>query len=197
MLSIVINLVPINWAKAVDCARMIYDPVPACCAFACCGRFASYPHSVQLIDIAFQKAQSCQEIFGQLAATAAPLRALIELGYEAQAEREFDRIASLASQVEPQASRGEACLAVYTALAVADRELVMKALHWLMSECQPHVHWRQKRAITHAVLMAVTLHVAAPEDLLSLIQSERLKNNMARRLMQGETMRPNQFFRTT
>jgi hypothetical protein len=91
------NLASINWRLAAEYSQQIDDPWCACQAFGWCARFASQPDADMLVDKAFQWAEKGIDTFQRAAVTAWPLRALVELGDHARAEREFERIAPLAS----------------------------------------------------------------------------------------------------
>src|SRR5438128_2576883 len=72
------DLAPAGWTKAAAYAEQIDDPWYACQAFAWCGRFAPAAESTSFIDRAFRQAEAGKDAYQQLAATAWPLRALVE-----------------------------------------------------------------------------------------------------------------------
>jgi hypothetical protein len=192
----VCTLAPADWAKAVVCAERIHDPWCACQAFAWCGRFAPPPDSAKLIDRAFRLAEAGKDVYQRLAASAWPLRALVELGFHDQAERESGRVAGLASEAKPPSSRSEACYLVFQAVAIAKGDLGRKALRWLLSACQPIEHWRQEVAARYAIIEAVSIGLYDQDDALLLVQDMRLRNNIVSRLARGEAFEPRSFFWT-
>ena len=188
------DLAPVDWAKSAAYAEQIDDPWYACQAFAWCGRFAPPAESTSFIERAFRQAEAGKDAYQQLAATAWPLRALVELGQHDRAEREFDRVAGLASKVQPPSSRSQACLLVYEAVASATPELGRKALRLLLSACQPVQHWRQERAVREAVILAASIYLYDVPDVLLLVQDERLRDRVATRIGRGEYLQPRRFY---
>jgi hypothetical protein len=188
------DLAATNLVQAVAIAHRIPDPWFACQAFAWCARFAPESESSALIDEAFRQADAGKDVYQQVAVTAWPLRALVELGLHARAQSEFERITILAPQVEPPSSRADACLHLFEALAVGASDLARQAFDTLLIASQPADHWRQQRAVREAIITAITLKLVKAEDALEGVPMERLRKQIADRLARGETLQPRPFF---
>src|SRR5262249_42144590 len=133
----VCRVAPIDCDKATLYAEQIDDPWFACQAFAWCAHFAPPAQFHSLIDRAFREAADSKDGYQRLAATAWPLRALLERGDYDIATAKFDAVMPLATTIKPPSSCSEACFLVFQAVAVGPPELGRKALHWLLSAPQP------------------------------------------------------------
>jgi hypothetical protein len=188
------DLAGADWIRAAVIANQIDDPWYACQAFAWCGRFAPQSESLTLIDKAFQRADAGKDAYHRVAVAAWPLRALLELGHAEQARREFEKIESLASQVEPPSGRGEACFLIFSALAVGPPDFALRALGLLLKLNLPADHWRQERAVREAIIIAMTLKLIDAEFISTHVQDERLEKQINNRLAREEIRQPRPFF---
>ena len=188
------DLAQANWVAAVALADQIPDPWYACQAYAWCGRFAPASESSAFIRESLRRANAGKDAYQRLAATAWPLRAMIERGLAQHAAAEFDNVAPLVTQVEPRPSRAEACFLVFEAVSVGPRELAASALRWLLTALQPPRHWREHRAVRESVIASVTVELIEPGDVSGLVPDERLAANVTARLSRGDRRKPRAFF---
>jgi hypothetical protein len=188
------NLAPGNWIGAVAVADQVADPWYACQAYAWCGRYSPASESIALIEESFRRACACKDAYQRLAATAWPLRALIELGHSERASAAFETIRSGLEVELTSGRRAEACFLVFQALAAGPRELAARALDWLLVLLDSAGHWRERRAVREAVIEAVTIGLISASDVSRLIKDERLMAQTAARLARGERREPRVFF---
>ena len=187
------RLAPADWSRAAAVAREIADPWHAAQSFAWAARYAPEERVGEMIERSFGMAREGKDAYRQLAATAWPLRALVERG-RTDAAAAFAEVSPLAARVWPPSSRAEACGLVFQALAVGPADLANRALAWHLKHAQPATHWRQRRAVRDAVLMAVTLGLVEADAAPRLIRDEPLAAEVARRLAAGGRYEPRTFY---
>lgn len=194
----VCRLASLDWAAAEEVAGVIKDPWYACQAYAWCARCAPMPMSLVLVDRAFQAALLGKDRYQQLAATAWPLRALVELGMWDEAAERFGADSYLSvGDVRPPSSRAEAAFLVFQALAIAPREIALRAFHWLMGAVRPIEHWRQERIARDAIGMALTLGLIETNDISGLLQDDPKTDAFVKRFAHGKRRAPRMFFWST
>lgn len=178
-------------------ADAIEDPWYAAQAYACCARFAPDAEFGPLVAWSLERARAGRDDYQRLAAIAWPLRAMIECGRAVDAAREFEAIAGLAPSVSPAGSRAEACNLVFGALAVGPRDLALRAVHWLVGSLDSAGHWRERRAIRDAAIVAATLGLVSAGDAGSLAREPPLARRVMARLAAGERRLPRSFFESS
>ncbi|HEX8340958.1 MAG TPA: hypothetical protein VF624_08630 [Tepidisphaeraceae bacterium] len=183
----------LDWRKSVSAAVQIIDPWYAAQAYAWCGRFAPPSDSPQLLNLSFRKADDGKDIYQRVAATAWPLRALVELGYHEKAKMKFASVAETSLQTMTCSSRAEACFLVFQAIAIAPQPLAQIAFEWLRTGLNPPTHWRQRRALEEGLLQAVSLGLIQVGQLDSFAD-HALVERVTKRTERGETAYPRTFF---
>ncbi len=176
------SLVHSNPSAALALARQIADPWFACQALAGVGRFWPSDDFEAVINEAFEIGRKCSDPYQVVASAAWPVRALIERGVSNQISTAILSLLALADQIESLASRSEALFLLFQATKPDLQTNWLPVLEELAKASFPTVHWRQRRNLRDAILIAAIEDRRLANDILSRLPDGKLKTHIEKRL---------------
>ena len=190
----VVDLAKQDTKRAVVAARKIPHPWYRAQALAWAARFAPTQQVTKLCGESLLACRECSETFKRTGASAWALRALIERGAIAQAEKEVLPIIAELSNVEPSASRSQAAFLPYQAtfdLGTAVRE---RFLRELLSASEAYSHWRAQRNLIDALSMLSETDARLSTVVIQRIKDEKFRRKALKVAGEHKLRKPRPFF---
>ena len=138
--------------EALTSARNIGEPWFRAQALAWVARFTTND-PVPIATEAARAASKCDDYYKRSAVRAWEIAALAERGYKKEARKSLVEASTLAREVLPISSRGEALMLLLQAAFRIDKVEADKVYRMLEAGCPADEHWRCKRALRDAELM--------------------------------------------
>jgi hypothetical protein len=192
--DMVTRLAPTDSEGAARLARSIEVPWFRSQALAWAARFAADDQIEPLVEEALYASYSESDPYRTVATGAWPLRALVERGRTARAQRTLDDLLALAPEVEPPGSRAEALFLVWQAAFALGRDARSRVVKVLLTICRPEDSWRVGRIFQDVAWMLSTIDREAAESIVAAMPDGRWKRQARRRIEGGEPLEPRQFF---
>ena len=177
-------------AAALTLARQIPDPWYRTQALAWVARFSPDQAVLPIAAESLHSAASGHDTYQQLAATAWPLRALIERGHHQTAARELQKILARESSITPPSSRSQALFLMLQAVFALGSEVrsdLALRLHRIQADAG---HWRTRRNLLDALAMLT----AVGDPAATRIASQLPAKEQARIATDAATAEPRPFF---
>lgn len=182
----------VDFARALSLARKVSEPWFRCQALAYVARFAPEERVVKIAEEAIAAALAATEPYVRVAATAWPLRALIERNQGQKAVRLLPSILDLCPQIEGPKSRGDALFLLWEALFPMGGNTRRSMTNALVESCVGHEkgHWVLREA-------ALSLAFEDREEafrVAALIPEGKSKRQAEKRLAEGQKFQVKSFF---
>ena len=157
-------------------ARSVPSPWDRAQALAWVARYADPEHTIKYVTEALKAADSCEDPFQQVGSACWPLRALIELRRDTEAERVWRGLLLKAGTVEPMASRAEAWLLLWQAVFPAGSQARDAAWTAILSSCPPDSHWRASRLYRTVLAQAASIDQPAAATMCTTMPAGRTRD---------------------
>ena len=184
------RLAKIDFKKSLELARRVSESWFRCQALAGAARFAPDDRVVPTTKEAIAAALTTSEPYQRVAATAWPLRALIERGQEQAALRLLPEILAGAARIENPVSRSDALFLLWEAFfPVAAHQSV---LGLLLISCKGH--GKAERILAQVALILASQNPQEAQRIAAGMPDGRLKRQAEERLAEGRKQEAKQFF---
>ncbi len=181
-----------DFAKALRLARKVSLPWFRCQALACVARYAPDSQVVPRAEEAIAAAFADSETYIRVAATAWPLRALIERDQSKQALKLLSPILQLSPQIEPPIGRGDAMFLLWEALFPIGGATRQSMTNTLVASCVGHR--KGEWILREATLILAFEDLKAAHELAALIPDGKYKRQAEKRLSEGQKFQARNFF---
>lgn len=181
-----------DFAKALPLARNVSQPWFCCQALASIARYAPEERVVSLAKEAIDAALASTEPYIQVAATAWPLRALIERNQAPKALVLLPQILQILPQIELLISRGDALFLLWEALFPIGKDTRKSMTETLVRSCVGYQ--KGQRILREATLILASEDKEAAHRLAALIPEGKYKRQAETRLAQGQKFQVRNFF---
>lgn len=176
--------------KALLMARQVSEPWFRCQALAAVARYGPDERVVEIAEEAVSAALTFTDFYKKVAATAWPLRALIERGQEQKALQLLPELLQLSLQIENPVSRTDALFLLWQAFfAVRGHAAVLEPL---LQSCSQH--WKADYTLRQIVMILASHDVAEAEKLAASMPEGKYKRQAHRRLSEGAREQPHPFY---
>jgi hypothetical protein len=179
-----------DFKKALLLARKVSESWFRCQALAEAARFAPDEQVVPTAKEAIFAALTATDIYKQVAATAWPLRALIERNQEQKATQLLPNILSLAAQIENPVSRSDALFLLWQAFFPVEAH--KSVLGCLVKSCTGH--WKADYILRQVVMILASQDIDAAYKLIPSMPEGKYKRQAQKRLAAGQTETSWRFF---
>lgn len=181
-----------DFVKALRLARKVSLPWFRCQALAHVARYAPDEQVVPRAEEAIAAAFADTEIYIRVAASAWPLRALIERDQSQKALHLLSPILQLSPQIEPPISRGDAIFLLWEALFTIGGATRQSMTNTLVASCVGHKKgwW----ILREATLTLAFEDLEAAHRLAALIPDEKYRRQAETRLAEGQKFGVRSFF---
>lgn len=190
--DIACNIAKTDFAKALLLARKVSLPWFRCQALSYVARYAPDEQVVPRAEEAIAAAFASTEPYIQVAATAWPLRALIERNQVQKAVTLLPQILTLSPQIEPEISRGDALFLLWEALFPIGGKTRQSMTSALAKSCVGHS--KGQWILRHATLILAFEDLKAAHELVSLIPDGKYKRQAETRIAEGQKFEARSFF---
>jgi hypothetical protein len=183
-----------DFSKALKLARKISEPWFKCQALADVARYAPEADVVAIAKEAINAAQAAEDNYQKVAATAWPIRALIERGHEEEAAHRLIEFLELSIRIENPVSHIDALFLLWEAFLPAtgkSKELVLRTLD---DSCIQTQHWKAWYLLRDTALIIASENRTEALRIGNLIPEGKYKRQALKRIEAGETMRAKEFF---
>ena len=171
-----------DFKKALALARKVSESWFRCQALAEAARFAPDDEVVSTAKEAISAALTATDSYKRVAATAWPLRALIERNQEQKAVQQLPEILALAAQIENSVSRSDALFLLWQAFfPVQDHESILGAL---VKSCAGH--WKADYILRQVVLILASESTEEAHKLADSMPEGKYKRQAEKRLSEGQ-----------
>ena len=145
---------------------------------------------LRVLTTALTAASACTDSYRVAAASAWPLRALIERGLGDRAMSEFARLTTSLIHVTPLASRSEAAFLLFQAAFPLGPEVRERLARELLRDHA--AHWRSRRNLVDGLSMLAATDPDRAQALLRAVPDPKLRRRAAKAL--SSPLRPRKFF---
>ena len=166
------NLAPTDWKRALAVAEAIDDKWFACQALASVARFAPKDQFAKIIRKSLYSSAKADDPYKIVAASAWPLRAMIEVGETEELAWHITQNLKIAAGIDPPSSRSEALFLLFQSVLPAGRAAWLPVLNALLESSTPVSHWRQRRNARDAILILITQGEPDVPEFLARIDQE-------------------------
>jgi hypothetical protein len=181
-------------AAALTVARSIDDPWFGTQALAWAARFGPSDRVEAVTDEALRRARTSDDPYRVVASSAWPLRALVERGLFTGLPAHISRLLTQSERIENRASLSQALFLIFEATAPADRRIWLPILERLISTSHPVVHWRQRRNLRDAILVAATRDLSLARERCDQVQDTKARRQIEIGLAGSKLQKPREFF---
>ena len=143
---------------------------------------------------AFATAWQSTDRYQTVAASAWPIRALIERGHGAVAADTVRRLAAAIGEIVPEASRAEAICLLWDAAFPGGEAIRAPVLHALRAHLIPEVHWRARRAYRDIALTLASEDLRQAEAFVDAMPEGEAKDKSRKALAESAPLPPRPFF---
>jgi hypothetical protein len=192
--DLVCRLASTDWRRAYKRAEAIIDVWYRRQALACVARFAPTPEVIRVAGKALSASDAAADPYQRLAAQAWPIRALIERGYTADAERAAGLAIRHASEIENPVNRVDALFLVWQAVYPLGPRARNEVLTPLMQAARAANSWKPQRVLQSVVFMLPADERTLADEIVEAMPPGKYKRTTARRLAAGEHQEPRPFF---
>ncbi len=188
--DIAIRAAKTDFKKALVLARNVSQSWFRCQALAGAARYAPDEHVVKIAEEAISAALTATDSYKQVAATAWPLRALIERNQEQKAIQSLPDILTLSTKIENQVSRCDALFLLWEAFFPTQGH--KSILGALVKSCTGH--WKADYILRQVVLILASEDIEAAHKLAASMPEGKYKRQAEKRLAEGQKKQARQFF---
>lgn len=142
--------------EALRIAEAIEAPWFRSQALSHVGRYWPDEQYERILIAAAQAADSQDEVYKRVAASAWPIRAYLERGNVKPAQALLGKYTAATNQISNMGSRSEALLLLFQAAKPFSSELWRPVFQALVDASDPSLSWRQGRAVLYAAKMIVS-----------------------------------------
>jgi hypothetical protein len=174
-------------------ARRIADPWFRCQALAWAARYAAEPEFDAIAAEALKAASDSDDPYRVVAASAWPVRAMVERGRSGAATKAVAALLPVAARIEHPVSRGYALHVLWEAV-YAVKPAAKDVLRSLVSACQAMYGWQGPFLLRNAALTLAADDPAAARSVIAAMPDGPLKRQAERRVAAGESSHPRPFF---
>lgn len=179
-----------DFARALAQARMISQGWFRCQALAQVARYAPEKNVAQIAEQAIEAALAATNNYKQVAATAWPLRALLERNQAEKALELLPAILGLSAQIENPVSRSDALFLLWEAFFPFEGH--KSALGALVMSCNGH--WKADYILRQVVLILAVENKDDARQLATSMREGKYKRQAEKRLGEGQLQQARQFF---
>lgn len=180
--------------EALAISRSISDPWYRCQALAWVARYAPEEQYEQLVTEAFASAERAPDPFNALAASAWPVRVMIERGDAERARLALSQLLCLSKCIVHEGSRSEAVSLMLHAVLPSSALLWRPVAQELFTCVGSSQHWRARRAKREAILLIDPIDSGFAKCLLESIPDVRERQNVKQRLTEPQRPSCRPFF---
>jgi hypothetical protein len=179
-------------AQALKIARHIPDPWFGCQSLSWVGRYWPDAKFIEILQEAFEVAARASDPYQTVAASAWPVRALLERG--APATTIARRTLPLARGIENLGGRSEALILLFQATLPYEKALWTPVLDELVIASEPVLNWRQRRNFRSVVQLLLGRDADLAAALAGRVSDEMLRRAADKALKVGAAILPRPFF---
>lgn len=179
---------------AVQLAREIADPQFRCRALAWIARFASDDEFADLAQEAISAAWACPDPYQALAASAWPLRAMIERNKADKVQAIIDRLLQLAANIAHPVNRMDAFFLVWQAILPLGRTPRSPIQETLVRTCLAAQSWKGSYTLRDVVVMVGRDDLTEAERIVSLMPESKYRRQVAHAMAVRDWHDPRSFF---
>ena len=184
------RIAPTDFEKALPLARNVSQSWFRCQALAQVARYAPEKYVVKIAEEAVAAALTATDVYQQVAATAWPLRALLERDGTEKAGELLPAILKLSAQIQNPVSRSDALFLLWQAFfAFPEHKSVLGTL---VKSCNGH--WKADYILRQVVLILATENLSEAQDLAASMREGKYKRQAQKRLAAGENQTARSFF---
>jgi hypothetical protein len=189
--DIAMRVAKTDFKKALVLARKVSESWFRCQALAGAARYAPDEHVVKTAEEAISAAFTATDVYQKVAATAWPLRALIERKQEQKAIQSLPKILELSAQIENPISRTDALFLLWEAFFPVEGH--KSILGPLVKSCTGH--WKAGYILRQIVMILAFVDTAAAQELAASMPESKYKRQAEKRLAEGQKEQARQFYR--
>lgn len=179
-----------DFKKALPLARKVSEPWFRCQALAGAARYAPDEHVVKTAEEAISAAFTATDSYKKVAATAWPLRALIERKQEQKAIQSLPKILELSAQIENPISRTDALFLLWEAFfPVQGHGFILAPL---VKSCTGH--WKADYILRQIVMILASGNIEEAQKLAASMPESKYKRQAEKRLAEGQNEQARQFY---
>lgn len=181
-----------NSKKALSLARKVSESWFRCQALAGVARFAPDEQVVPTAGEAIAAALTATDSYKRVAATAWPLRALIERNQGRKAIQFLPDILARSAQIENPVSRSDALFLLWEAFSPVAGQAGKSVLGALVKSCTGH--WKADYLLRQVVMIVASENMKEACRLTALMPESKYKRQAVKRLAEGQKEQARQFF---
>ena len=179
-----------DFLKALPLARKVSESWFRCQALAGTARYAPDEHVIKTAEEAILAAFTATDFYQKVAATAWPLRALIERKQEQKAIQWLPEILELSEHIENPISRTDALFMLWEGVfPVPAHESILEPL---VISCTGH--WKADYILRQIVIILASHDIDAAQKLAASMPESKYKRQAERRLGEGQKEEARQFY---
>lgn len=182
--------------RAHQRARAIAEPLYRAQALAWVARYAPDAEVVRIAREALMGAAAADDPYHRVAATAWPIRALVERDFVAEAERGVATALDCAALIENPVSRVDALFLVWQGAYPLGAAMRARITTPLLAAALSADSWKPQRTLLSLIFMLPPSDRASAEQIVDCMPAGKYKRGAARRLAAGERQEPRSFFRS-
>ena len=180
----------VDFKKSLALARNVSQSWFRCQALAGAARFAPDEQVVKTAEEAIAAALTATDCYKQVAATAWPLRALIERSQQQKAIQSLPNILALSGKIENPVSRSDALFLLWEAFFPTQSH--KSVLGALVKSCTGH--WKADYILRQVVIILASEDVEEARKLAISMPESKYKRQAEKRLAEGQKQQARQFF---
>lgn len=192
--DIAMRVAKTNFKKALSLARNVSESWFRCQALAGVARFAPDEQVVQVAEEAVSAALTATDSYQRVAATAWPLRALIERNQERKAAQLLSDLLARSAQIENPVSRSDALFLLWEAFFPVAGQARKSVLGALVKSCTGH--WKADYLLRQVVMIVASEDMEEARRLAASMPECKYKRQAVKRLAEGQKEQARQFFWT-
>ena len=179
-----------DFKRSLALARNVSQSWFRCQALAGAARFAPDEQVVKTAEEAIEAALTATDSYKKVAATAWPLRALIERNQEKKAIQSLPDILALSAKIENPVSRCDALFLLWEAFFPSQGH--KSVLGALVKSCTGH--WKADYILRQVVMILASEDIEEARKLAASMPESKYKRQAEKRLAEGQKQPARQFF---
>lgn len=181
-------------AEALACARLIAEPWYRAQALAAVARYADEEKMEELAQEALDASSEQDDPYNVVAASAWPVRALIERQMTRKTEQVVHRLLVLSDQITHPVSRLEALFLLWQAVYPMGGNLKQRVQDKFVAACQAADSWKAGDRLGWAATIVASDNPKEAIRLAGLLREGRYKHKALREISAGSTAKVREFF---
>ena len=189
-----ISLAQSNWSAALASARKVSDPWHRCQSLAWVARFAPAGVVTNIAAEALSAARACDDPYKVAAASAWPLRALIERDQRSQIGSLLDHLLQTAETIPHPVNRLDALFLIWQGVFPVGSSGRHRPQSALLRACQNVNSWKGSYTLRDTAVMVAPDDMAEAQRIVAMMPESSYRRQTLRQIVEGKRLSPRPFF---